>query len=76
MSFVPASHEADVNSPYAAHDLEVSTWGMGTLQHSLDGEYHLWGSEFTGSWGWCLANKQPNGSLDKLHSNHRPVEAS
>jgi hypothetical protein len=51
MSFIPASHEADVNSPYAAHDLEVSTWGMGTLQHSLDGEYHLWGSEFTGSCG-------------------------
>jgi len=34
-AFVPTSDEADLNSPWAAKDLETSTWGMGTLQRPL-----------------------------------------
>ena len=47
-SFVPTSDDADVNSPWAAHDLETSTWGMGTLQRPIDGKQHMYGMELTG----------------------------
>ena len=51
LAFAPGSHEADINSPWAAEDMQVSTWGMGTLQRPINGEQHVWGSEFTGSCG-------------------------
>lgn len=52
LAFVPAGNETDVNSPWALHDLQVSTWGMGTAQRALgDGAQHMWGTELTGGCG-------------------------
>lgn len=50
-SFVPTSDEADLNSPWAANDLQTSTWGMGTLQRPVAGRQHMFGMELTGSCG-------------------------
>lgn len=50
-AFVPGTDETDINSPWAAVDLETSTWGMGTLQKPIDGKQHMFGMELTGSCG-------------------------
>jgi hypothetical protein len=50
-AFVPSPAAADVNSPWATPDLQISTWGLGTLQRPIDGQHHMFGTELTGSCG-------------------------
>ena len=73
LAFVPAGNGTDVNSPWALHDLQVSTWGMGTAQRALgDGAQHIWGTKLRDH---LLAIEQPGRALDERHPADGPMES-